>query len=146
MITAFYHSDSSPPKLAVPVFSSRVPAGFPSPADDYLEAVLDLNALLITDPPATFMVRVAGDSMVGAGIGSGDILVVDRSLTPVHGDVVLAIVDGDFTVKRLHKRGSRVALIPENPAYAAIELHDGQELQIWGVVTGCVKQFRQGNR
>ena len=146
MISAFYRTDASPPKLAIPVFSSRVPAGFPSPADDYLEGALDLNSLLIADPPATFMVRVAGDSMVGAGIANGDILVVDRSLTPAHGDIVLAIVDGDFTVKRLHKRGTRVALIPENAAYRAIELHDGQELQVWGVVTGCVKQFKHVSR
>lgn len=146
MITVFFCPDASPPRLAIPVFTSRVPAGFPSPADDYLETVLDLNALLIADPPATFMVRVAGDSMVGAGIASGDILVVDRGLTPAHGDIVLAIVDGDFTVKRLHKRGTRIALIPENKAYNSIELHDGQELQVWGVVTGCVKQFKQANR
>lgn len=141
MITTFYAPEVLPPRLAIPVYSSHVPAGFPSPADDYLETKLDLNDLLIQDPPSTFMVRVSGDSMIGAGISSGDVLVVDRSLTPAHGQIVLVIVDGEFTVKRLHRRGTRVALIPENPAYQPIELHDGQELQVWGVVTGCVKQF-----
>ncbi|MEQ6292210.1 LexA family protein [Vogesella sp. GCM10023246] len=141
MITTLFRPVFQPHRLAIPVYSSHVPAGFPSPADDYLEQRLDLNELLIHDAPSTFMVRVTGDSMVGAGISSGDVLVVDRSLTPAHGQIVLAIVDGDFTVKRLHRRGTRVALIPENPAYQPIELHDGQELQVWGVVTGCVKQF-----
>ncbi|MEQ6290556.1 LexA family protein [Vogesella sp. GCM10023246] len=141
MITALFDPATSPPRLAIPVYGSAVPAGFPSPADDYLELTLDLNEYLIDDAAATFMVRVSGDSMAGAGIGSGDVLVVDRGIAPQHGQIVLAAVDGEFTVKRLHKRGDRVALIPENPAFPPIELHNGQELCIWGVVTGCIKKF-----
>lgn len=131
----------NPPNVALPLFLSRVPAGFPSPADDYLESVLDLNEYLIKDAPATFMARVSGDSMIGAGIGNGDILIVDRSITPAHDHIVLGVVDGEFTVKRLHMRRGRVALFPENPAYHPIELHDGQELRVWGVVTACIKKF-----
>ncbi|BAK76485.1 peptidase S24 and S26 domain protein [Pseudogulbenkiania sp. NH8B] len=141
MIDTLFTPASDPPSLALPVYGSRVPAGFPSPADDYLETALDLNQYLIEDAAATFMVRVSGDSMLGAGISDGDVLVVDRSIPPAHGQIVLAAVDGEFTVKRLHKRSDRVALLPENPAYPPIELHNGQELQVWGVVTGCIKKF-----
>ncbi len=140
-MTPIPYQAASRPQLLLPLFCSRVPAGFPSPADDYLEAKLDLVELLVSDPAATFMVRVRGDSMSGAGIGTGDILIVDRSITPAHGMIVLAIVDGEFTVKRLYRRGTRVALIPENPLYQPIELHDGQELKIWGVIKSCIKQF-----
>lgn len=102
---------------------------------------LDLNALLIKDPPATFMVRVAGESMLGAGIAPGDILTVDKGLEPQNDDIVLAIVDGAFTVKRLCL-GSEVMLLSENPAYPPIRLAGEQEMMIWGVVTGCIKQFK----
>ena len=141
MIDTLLTPTSDPVRLSVPVYGARVPAGFPSPADDYLERTLDLNQYLIEDAAATFMVRVSGDSMLGAGISDGDVLVVDRSLTPAHGQIVLATVDGEFTVKRLHQRSDRVALLPENPAYPPIELHNGQELQVWGVVTACIKKF-----
>nr|WP_294865298.1 translesion error-prone DNA polymerase V autoproteolytic subunit [uncultured Pseudogulbenkiania sp.] len=137
----FFIPTSDPVCLSVPVYGARVPAGFPSPADDYLERTLDLNQYLIEDAAATFMVRVAGDSMSGAGIGNGDILIVDRSIAPAHDQIVLATVDGEFTVKRLYQRSDRVALLPENPAYPPIELHNGQELQVWGVVTACIKKF-----
>ncbi len=141
MITAFFAPTTQPSKLTIPVYGSTVPAGFPSPADDYLETRLDLNDLLVHDPAATFMVRVCGDSMSGAGISSDDVLVIDRSIEPVSGHIVLAIVDGEFTVKRLQKQNGHIFLLPENPAYPPIELQDGQELEIWGVVTGCVKSF-----
>lgn len=136
-----WRPDAEAPALRLPLFAHRVAAGFPSPADDYLEDALDLNRYLISDAPATFMVRVRGDSMIGAGIGEGDILVVDRGRTPQHDQIVLAVIDGEFTVKRLYRREDRLALIPENPAYAPIELHAGQELVIWGVVTACIKKF-----
>lgn len=141
MITALFSPSLQPPRQPLPVYGATVPAGFPSPADDYLETRLDLNDLLIHDPVATFMVRVSGDSMIGAGIGSGDVLVVDRGIEPANGHIVLAIVDGEFTVKRLQKQAAGVCLHPENPAYPPIQLQPGQELQIWGVVTGCVKSF-----
>ncbi|OQS10042.1 error-prone repair protein UmuD [Chromobacterium violaceum] len=126
----------------LPLVLSPVRAGFPSPADDYLDDSINLHDYLVTDPPATFIVRVRGDSMIGAGIAAGDLLVVDKGLTANHGDIVIAVLDGEFTVKRLHRMRGRCALIAENPAYPPIQLADGQELEIWGVVRGCVKRFR----
>ncbi len=119
----------------LPLFISCVAAGFPSPAEDYMEKRLDLNDLLIKHPAATFFVRVEGDSMRDAGILSGDILVVDRALEAVHGKIVVAVIDGEFTVKRLHIHSGGVTLLPENPAYPALEVKPGSEFQIWGVVT-----------
>lgn len=104
---------------ALPLFSDRVPCGFPSPAQDYVEQRIDLNKLVIRHPSATYFVRAAGDSMNGAGIGSGDLLVVDSAKTAHHGDIVIAAVDGEFTVKRLQTHPS-VMLVPENPAYSPI--------------------------
>lgn len=124
-----------------PLYATRVRAGMPAPADDHREDTIDLNRLLIADEGASFMVRVEGDSMINAGIAEGDLLVVDRKRNARHGDIVLASVDGEFTVKRLFRRPGRVALIPENDRYPAIELADGSELQLWGVVTGCIKRF-----
>lgn len=131
----------TPSEQAIPLYGSRVPAGFPSPADDYLEATLDLNRYLISDAPATFMVRVKGDSMIGAGISEGDVLVVEKGRSAQHQQIVLAILDGEFTVKRLHHRDGTLALLPENPAYPPIDIGPQQELTIWGVVTACIKKF-----
>ena len=119
--------------------SGSVVAGFPSPAEQYLEPPLDLNELLVRRPAATFFVRVSGDSMVGAGIRDGDLLVVDRSLTPASGDIIIACVDGDFTVKTLRTAtrggdGRDVWLEPANPAFPAIHLRPGQELDFFGKV------------
>ena len=122
-------------------FTSRVEAGFPSPADDYLEGTLDLNEHLIRHPAATFFLRVSGDSMTGAGIYPGDILIVDRSLTPADGRIVIAAVDGELTVKRLHRRRGRIRLVPENPRYPTIEITAEQELRVWGVVVHAVHSF-----
>jgi len=127
--------------ILVPLFSHKVTAGFPSPADDYIEGRLSLDEHLIQHKDATFFVRAKGNSMVGAGIFDGDLLVVDKSLDPSSGDIVIAIVDGDLTVKRLIKRGDKVILKPENHRFMEIELQDGQELQVWGVVTSTVKKF-----
>ena len=121
-----------------PVFISKIAAGFPSPADDYVGRRLDLNQHCIHHPEATFFLRVSGHSMTGAGIHDNDILVVDRSLKPVHGKIVVAILDGEFTVKRLSRAGyagGHLALLPENDDYPRIEVQEGQELEIWGVVT-----------
>jgi DNA polymerase V len=127
---------------ALPFFLSRVPAGFPSPADDYLEGELDLNELLIQRPAATFYVRLAGDSMVNAGLFDGDILVVDRAEQASHGRIVVAVIDGEMTVKRLYSQGSRVELHAENPAYKPIVFDEGREFVVWGVVIGSVRQFK----
>lgn len=127
-------------KMALPLFGARVPAGFPSPADDFIEGMLDLNDLLITNPPATFFVRVSGHSMSGAGIYPNSLLVVDRSVKPTHGRIVVAVVDGELTVKRLRRlRGGGVELVAENPEFPPLRFTDGQELMIWGVVTAVVQ-------
>ena len=113
----------------------KVPAGFPSPADDYLQKSLDLRELLIEHEAATFFIRAAGDSMIGYQINDGDVLVVDRSLKVLHGDIVVAAVNGDFTVKQYWNKGGVVKLRPGNLKYPEIELKDGSELLVWGVVT-----------
>lgn len=124
---------ASPSRARIPLFGHTIRAGFPSPADDYVEDVIDLHELLIHHPAATFMLRVRGDSMVGTGIHDGDLLVVDRTLTPSHGRVVIAVLDGQLTVKRLWRRDDQVRLLAENPAYPPIEVGADQELVIWGV-------------
>lgn len=129
------------PHLARPLFLSRVTAGFPSPAEDYVEGSLDLNEHLIQHKEATFFVRVRGDSMAGACIRNGDLLVVDRAREASDGDIVIAVVDGELTVKRLYRRGGHLRLLPENPCYHPIEFKDGQELVVWGVVTSFIHRF-----
>ena len=146
--------------------SGSVVAGFPSPAEQYLEPPLDLNELLVRRPAATYFVRVEGDSMVGAGIRDGDLLVVDRSLRPADGDVIIASVDGDFTVKTLRLgngergmgngergmgngergmgNGGEIRLVAANPKYPDIVLKSGQELDYFGKVTACIHQFKKG--
>ena len=136
-IDAVYAPDLST-RYALPIFLGRLPAGFPSPADDYLEGKLDLNRHLIKHPAATFFVRVTGDSMIGAGIHSGDLLVVDRSLEPVDKNVVVAVLDGELTVKRLFKQNGILRLLPENRNYQPIEITPQQTIEIWGVVTSVI--------
>lgn len=124
----------------LPLYMSTVRAGFPSPADDYVECQLDLNEHLIHHPAATFFVKASGDSMVNAGIQSGDMLVVDRSLEAVHGKIVIAAINGELTVKRLSKQQGVVQLLAENPDYPAIDITDEQEVVIWGVVTHVIHE------
>ncbi|MGN0880558.1 MAG: LexA family protein [Oligosphaeraceae bacterium] len=127
---------------ACPCLSGVVAAGFPSPAESYAEHPLDLNELLVHRPAATFFVRACGDSMVGAGIQDGDILVVDRSLEARHGSIVIACVDGEFTVKYLHRHPQGGAsLVPANPRYAPILLDGRQEVELFGVVTATIHRF-----
>ncbi len=121
-------------KRSLPLYLSRIKAGFPSPADDYLDKKLDLNEHLIKHPASTFFVKVKGDSMINAGINSGDILIVDRSLEPKDKRIVVAVVNGDFTVKRISKKGDQLSLLAENPKYPAIEIKDGMDFEVWGVV------------
>ncbi len=123
----------------LPLYLSKVSAGFPSPADEDLADKLDLNEHLIKHPAATFLVRANGDSMINAGIHDNDILIVDRSLPAIDGKVVIVAIDGQLTVKRLQKKkDGSVLLLAENPHYKPIEIHDGNELQIWGVVTNVI--------
>jgi DNA polymerase V len=121
-----------------PPFLTPVSAGFPSPADDYIDQRLNLNDHLVRNPAATFFVRVSGDSMIGAGIHSGDILVVDRSLEPKEERVVIAVIDGELTVKRLRRVDGRLLLAPENSRYRPIIIANESQLEIWGVVTAVI--------
>lgn len=135
------HAAHACDELNLPFYLDRIPAGFPSPADDYLETGLDLNKLLVRNPMATFMVRVSGDSMTGAGIHDGDILVVDRSEEAAHGKIVVAAVDGEMTVKRLHLKNGQCSLLPENSAYPPLRIGPDQDLRVWGVVVGVVRKI-----
>jgi len=140
-------SPQTPPDPArrLPLFACAVAAGFPSPAEDYVEGKLDLNEHLIRRPAATFIVRVEGESMTGAGILPGDLLVVDRSLKPKSGDIVIAAVGGELTVKRLARVRGGWVLRAENPDYPAISLNEdgggGAENALWGVVTSAIHRF-----
>ncbi|MDA9557935.1 translesion error-prone DNA polymerase V autoproteolytic subunit [Vibrio sp.] len=129
-------------RFRIPLFVERVSAGFPSPAQDYVEQTLDLNDLCIKRPSATFFVRVDGDSMIDAGIHPDDILVVDRSIQAKHGDVVIAGIYGELTVKELHLI-PRIKLFPRNQAYAPIEIPEDIELDIFGVVTSVVRNIHR---
>ena len=131
---------SSAPLLAR-LLTGRVCAGFPSPAEDLGAQRIDLTQVLVTHPQATFMLRTQGHSMVEAGIFDGDILVVDRALLPRHRHIVVAVVDGDFTVKRLYQRGGRIKLQAANPTFPDIVPKDGQQLEVWGVVTASITRF-----
>lgn len=124
----------------LPLFSSTVRAGFPSPADDYIEMHIDLNEYLISHQASTFIVRASGDSMTGAGIHSGDLLIVDRSLAPNHGKIVIAAINGELTVKRLHIQDGRVQLLPDNERYPPIDIQEDLDFVIWGVVTFVIHQ------
>jgi DNA polymerase V len=121
------------------LYHSKVAAGFPSPADDYIAKTLDLNKYLIKHPAATFLVRATGDSMINAGIHDNDILIVDRSLKPTTGKIIIVAIDGQLTVKRLQKHASgHFLLAPDNPAYKPIDISEGNETCIWGVVTQVI--------
>ena len=125
-------------KRSISLFSGKVAAGFPSPADDYIEKTLDLNDLLIKKPAATFFVRAEGESMTGAGIYPNDILVVDRSLEPVVGKIVICALNDELTVKRIKSLGDEVVLGAENPAYSDIVIQEGVDLVVWGFVTNVI--------
>ena len=128
----------SPTIVDIPLFTGKVAAGFPSPADDYIEKTLDLNDLLIQKPAATFFVRAEGESMLGAGIHPNDMLVVDRSIEPVVGKIVICALNGELTVKRLKAIGNEIILGAENPSYKDILVQEAIDLVIWGVVTNVI--------
>ena len=129
------------PKLELPLGAVKVSAGFPSPAADYEDKRLDINDYLVRNPVSTFFFPVQGDSMEGAEIFDGDILVVDKSIRPAHGHIVIAFVNGERLVKRLYQRGGRVALVAESPNYPTLYVREGMELEVWGVVTGKFKRL-----
>ena len=128
--------------LKRPLIGTDVPAGFPSPAQDYIEENLDLNEFLIEHPMATYFVKVEGYSMINAGIYPGDILIVDRALEPAHKKIVIAIVDGELTVKRLREIKGKWFLEPENLEFESIEITGDMSFNIWGVVTYAIHKMR----
>lgn len=132
----------SPAIVELPLFSTKVAAGYPSEADDHVEKRLDLNDYLITQADATFFVRIIGDSMIDAGIFEGDVAVVDRGRLASVGDTVLAVIDGEFTIKILNQsEGGKPVLLPANPVFSPIEIKEGMNFEVWGVVTGTVRKF-----
>lgn len=136
-IDAVYSADRTT-SCERPLFMVPVAAGYPSPAEDYLEGKLDLNRHLIKHPAATFFVRVVGDSMIDAGIHPGDILIVDRSLEPADKKVVIAVIEGELTVKRIRLKKGSVCLVPENEKYESLKIEDGMNFEIWGIVTNVI--------
>ena len=135
------HDPARQPEEGLPLYLSPIRAGFPSPAEDYVERPLDLHAHLVRDKAATFFVRATGDSMRDAGIHDGDLLVVDRSLDAENGRIVIAALDGELTVKRLLRKGGRVVLAPANPDYPEIDITQREHVHIWGVVTYAVHKL-----
>jgi len=142
MLLADFYTVSIKQFKKIPFFSTLVSAGFPSPAEDHIDKSLDLTELLVTNPPATFFLRVTGDSMIDAGIFEKDILVVDRSVIAKHGDVIVANVNSEFTVKRFYCRAGSVKLVPENSNYPEININNNDDFSIFGVVTSIVRQLR----
>ncbi|MBP9855474.1 MAG: translesion error-prone DNA polymerase V autoproteolytic subunit [Candidatus Omnitrophica bacterium] len=121
-----------------PLYLSKISAGFPSPADDYIEKSIDLNEYLINHPASTFFVRVKGDSMINAGIQNGSVLIVDRSLEAINNKIIVAVLNGEFTVKRIKKYNGSLFLIAENPNYSPIEVTSNMDFEVWGVVVHVI--------
>ena len=136
-----YKSDNSI-SLSVGLHLTSIEAGFPSPADDHLDVALDLNEYLIKHPSSTFYIYVKGDSMINNGIYNGDIIIVDRSLTPKTKDIVVAVIDGEFTVKKMYKKNNTICLNPGNKNYKSIDIDSDMDFQIWGVVTHSIHHCR----
>lgn len=138
-LTLYTPDDSDP--LDIVLAQTGVSAGFPSPADDFKELKISLDKTLVKNKEATFYARVSGQSMVGAGLDDGDLLVVDRSLEPKHNKIAVCFIDGEFTVKRLKVTSEGVSLLPENPAYEPIQVTSENNFQIWGLVTHVIKKI-----
>jgi DNA polymerase V len=132
-ITAIQSPVRKPGRCALTFYATRAAAGFPSPADDYVDQQLNLHEHLVEHPAATFFVRVSGASMVGAGIHDGDLLVVDRSIEPRDGHVVIAVVRGELTVKRLRRRQGRLHLVSDSDAVPPLAITEEMDLRVWGV-------------
>ena len=141
MISDYISLSQDRKPASYPLYCDLIKAGFPSPADDYSDSSLDFNEYLVKNKATTFIVRVQGDSMVGAGINTGDLLVVDRSLKPTNNAIIVAIIDGEFTVKRLSKELGLYYLYPENPNYPVIEITEEMGFQVWGVVSYVIHSF-----
>ncbi len=129
-------------KVELPLYEFPVSAGFPSPADDYVDKHIDLNEYIIKHPAATFFVRVKGNSMQDSGISDGDLIVVDRALVPNNNTIVVAFLDGEFTLKRVRVKERELYLVPENSSYEPIKVTEDMDFQVWGVVTYCIKEIK----
>jgi len=129
-------------KVELPLYEFPVSAGFPSPADDYVDKHIDLNEYIIKHPAATFFVRVKGNSMQDSGISDGDLIVVDRALVPNNNTIVVAFLDGEFTLKRVKVKERELYLVPENSSYEPIKVTEDMDFQVWGVVTYCIKEIK----
>jgi DNA polymerase V len=127
--------------LEIPFFQEGISAGFPSPALDFEDLKIDLNKYLIRNPSATFFGRVKGQSLKDAGIADGDLMVIDRSAAPLHNKIAVVFLDGEFTAKRIEKRGKEVWLMPENEAYPSIQVKPDNQFLVWGIVTFVIKAF-----
>lgn len=126
--------------IELPLFETGISAGFPSPADDYIEDRIDLNAELIRNPSSTFFGRVNGDSMINAGIGDGDLIVIDKSIEPKDNSIVVCVIDGEFTVKRFRNNDGEILLVPENEKYKTIKITNENDFRVWGTVTYTIKK------
>ncbi len=133
--TLEFFADDEQSLSSIPLFSDSVQAGFPSPAEDHMDMDLNLNDYLVHNPSATFCVKAIGESMKDAGIKSGDIMIVDKSLEPKNRSIVLAVIDGEFTVKRVNLNDNELYLIPENSNFSPIKITQEMDFQVWGVVT-----------
>ena len=130
----------APVKSRLPLFGTPVSAGFPMPTESDIETELDLNTYLVKHPSSTFCVKVKGQSMINAGINNGDMLIVDRAADPQNNSIVIALVDGEFTVKRITKVGKDLFLMPENENYRPLQITDSMKFEVWGVVTYIIKK------
>ena len=139
-LSDFHFYDVKDTESKIKLFDGGVSAGFPSPADDYMEMDLDLHSHLVKNPSSTFCVKVMGDSMRDARIHDGDVMIVDRSLDPKHRSVVLAVIDGEFTVKRIHINNDEIYLLPENDDFNPIKITSEMNFEIWGVVTFIIHE------
>ncbi len=129
-------------ELMLPLVDAYISAGFPSPADDYIEGKLDLNKLLIQNPSSTFFAKVRGTSMIDIGIHDGDILVIDKSLEPKHNSVLVCFIDGEFTVKKVQVINNELYLMPQNKNFSPIKVNKEADFRLWGVVTCCIHNLR----
>ena len=128
-------------KIKLPLYTDEISAGFPSPADDHLERKLDLNEYLIKNKSATFLIKVNGNSMIDAGVYDGDILVVDRSIEPSSGKIIIGVINGEFTVKRIIKKGKKIFLQAENKDYISIEITEDMDFKLWGIVSFSIHKL-----
>lgn len=140
-IAQIWEASANPSILNTVLYASHVSAGYPSPADDYVESAFDLNEQLINNPSSTFFVKVSGDSMTNAGINQNDILIVDKAILPKDKHIIIAVVDGELTVKRLSIKNGEIYLCPENDNYSPIHITQDTQFGIWGVVSKVIHSF-----